>query len=88
MSSEILRNSHLKKLGQSDVDPKELKELLDHLQSPNCNQITSIKSFDCSTTQPFLTRILKPDSETSATRMISPVARTRPGNRVKALGGT
>ena len=44
-----LRNSLLKKWGQSDVDPQEFKKLLEHLQSPNFNHNTSIKSFDFST---------------------------------------
>ena len=31
------------------MDPKEFKKILEHLQSPNFNHITSIKSFDFST---------------------------------------
>ena len=45
----IRHNSLLKKWVQSDVDPKNSKELLEHLQSPNFNHNTGIKYFDLST---------------------------------------
>ena len=45
---------------------KNSKELLEHLQSPNFNHITSIKSFDFSTLQPFLVINLKADSQLSS----------------------
>ena len=52
--------------------PKNSKELLDHLQSPNFNHITSIKSFDFRPfTQPFLTRNLKADSQLSRTLLFT-----------------
>ena len=45
---------------------KNSKELLEHLQSQNFNDITSIMSFDVLPfTQPFLTRSLKADSQLS-----------------------
>ena len=44
-----MRDSLLKEWDQSDVDPQNSNELLDHLKSPNFNLITNIKSFDFST---------------------------------------
>ena len=47
--------------------PKNSKELLEHLQPPNFNHTTSIKSLDFRTfTQPSLTRNLKADSQLSS----------------------
>ena len=57
---EELRDSLLKKWGQSDVDPQEFKGLLDNLKSANSNFISNNKSFDFSTRYtPFLARNFK-----------------------------
>ena len=50
MSSDVLKNSLLKKRDQSDVDPKEFKRTIrTSLIPPNFNLITSIKFLDFST---------------------------------------